>query len=383
MHVYSIATKETEPEQTPLMSDTTAIGDDATRQLARIWQELLGVDPIGLDQNYFDLGGDSSVAVHVFARIEREFKVKLPLATLFEAPTIEELAQVLRRESSPSGWSPLVAIQPAGTRPTFFCMHGAGGNILIYRDLARRLGSNQPFYGLQAPGLDGSRPLLTRVEEMAALYAKEIRKMQPRGPYFLGGYCMGGTVALEVAQQLQACGEQVALLAMFDTMDWSKIPIPSFLGKGYQSFQRLAFHGANFFRLDGRGKLQFFKEKMKTLRSRIPVWRGMLLAEFASQPRAVASESLLLAKVWQTNDRACVNYLPRPYAGTITDVRPLKQYRAFNKTDAKWDQLAKGGLKVVVLPTYPAGMLVEPFVKYLATVLEKSIDDAIGRCGDT
>src|ERR1700683_3827559 len=141
-----------EPVPDPTINQIAASEDDTTRQLTRIWQEVLGVGSIGLDQNYFDLGGDSSLAVHLFAQIERVFNVKLPLATLFEAPTIEELAKILRLEASPSGWSPLVAIQPAGSRPIFFCMHGAGGNILIYRDLARRLGTDQPFYGLQALG---------------------------------------------------------------------------------------------------------------------------------------------------------------------------------------------------------------------------------------
>src|ERR1700730_8502312 len=110
------------------MSDPTAahIGasDQTTRELVRIWQELLGIETVGIDQNYFDLGGDSSLAVHLFARIEKQFKIKLPLATLFEAPTIDELARVLRVESTisaTSGWSPLVAIQPNGTRPVFFC----------------------------------------------------------------------------------------------------------------------------------------------------------------------------------------------------------------------------------------------------------------------
>src|SRR5271156_4226205 len=100
--------------------------DETVGQLTRIWQELLGVDGIGADQNYFDLGGDSSLAVHMFARIEKTFHVKLPLATLFEAPTIEELARVLRQEAAHGGWSPLVAIQPNGERRAFFCMHGAG-----------------------------------------------------------------------------------------------------------------------------------------------------------------------------------------------------------------------------------------------------------------
>src|SRR3977135_3371295 len=118
--------------------------DATTRQLARIWQDLLGVKPIGLDQNYFDLGGDSPLAVQLFAQIDRIFGVKLPLATLFEAPTIEELARILRRETSTSRWSPLVAIQPAGARPPFFCVQGAGGNFLISRELSQHLGLDQP-----------------------------------------------------------------------------------------------------------------------------------------------------------------------------------------------------------------------------------------------
>ncbi|MGB9309175.1 MAG: alpha/beta fold hydrolase [Candidatus Acidiferrales bacterium] len=357
--------------------------DDTTKQLTLIWQEILGVDSITPDQNYFDLGGDSSVAVQLFAQIDKTFGVKLPLAALFDAPTINELARVLRREESPTGWSPLVTIQSSGSRPPFFCIHGAGGTVLIYRELAQRLGPNQPFYGLQAMGLDASCPPLTRIEDMAAAYTQEIRKKQPHGPYFLGGYCMGGTVAFEVAQQLQAQGERVALLALFDTMDWSKIPPATIWDKCYHALERLVFHAANFSRLDRAGKSQFLREKVEILRSRLPVWRGMLLASLSKAPRADESESRLLAKIWRTNDLACMNYMPRPYPGIVTDFRPLKQYRMFDKPDAKWDRLAQGGQRIVVLPTYPAGMLVEPFVQYLAASLEKVIDDAAGQNGNS
>ena len=350
--------------------------DDTTRQLTRIWQEILALESIGSDQNYFDLGGDSSLAVQLFAQIERVFAVKLPLATLFEAPTIEELARVLRRESAPAGWSPLVAIQSSGSRPAFFCVHGAGGNVLIYRELAQHLGPDQPFYGLQAPGLDGSCAPLTRVEDMATLYTKEIRRLQPHGPYFLGGYCLGGTVAFEIAQQILALGERVALLALFDTTNWSKIPLPTTWDKSYYAVQRLIFHAANFFRLDSGGKAQFFREKVKVLRSRIPVWRGMLFAKLARNPRPDMSASLVLAKIWQANDHAALSYVPRPYPGSVTDFRPVKQYQMFNRPNAKWDRLAQGGQQVVVLPIYPAGMLLEPFVEHLAGALKKAIDDA-------
>jgi phthiocerol/phenolphthiocerol synthesis type-I polyketide synthase E len=351
--------------------------DDTARELTRIWQELLGVESIGLDQNYFDLGGDSSLAVHLFTRIEKAFNVKLPVATLFEAPTIEELARILRLEISPPGWSPLVAIQPSGSRPPFFCIHGAGGNVLIYRDLSLHLGSDQPFYGLQSQGLDGSYPLLTRIEDMAALYVKEIRKMQPHGPYFIGGYCMGGTIAFEVAQQLQAQGEQIALLALFDTMNWAKIPLPSIWDKAYQAGQRLVFHAANFFRLDSEGRAKFFSEKVQALRNRLPVWKGMLLAKFDKYAPTAKSESLLLGQIWQNNDHACVNYIPQPYPGVVTDFRPAKQYRILNKPEAKWDRLAQKGQEIVDLPVYPAGMLVEPFVKHLAIALKNSIDSSM------
>lgn len=357
------------------------VSDKTTKQLTQIWQEILGVDSIAPDQNYFDLGGDSSVAVQMFAQIDKTFGVKLPLATLFDAPTIEELARVLRSEEAPAGWSPLVPIQTSGSRPPFFCVHGAGGTVLIYRELAQRLGPEQPFYGLQAVGLDASCPPLTRIEDMATAYAKQIRRKQPHGPYFLGGYCMGGTVAFEIAQQLQAQGERVALLAFFDTVDWSKISPLSVWDKTYHDAERLVFHAANFFGLDRAGKSQFLREKLEILRNRLPVWRGMLLSKFSNTSRPDSSESLLLAKIWQTNDRACAQYLPRPYAGTVTDFRPLKQYRIFDKPDAKWERLVQGGQQVVVLPTYPAGMLVEPFVRHLADGLQKAIDEAVQRNG--
>jgi phthiocerol/phenolphthiocerol synthesis type-I polyketide synthase E len=363
--------------------DQVPVSDDTTRQLTQIWREILGIESIAPDQNYFDLGGDSSVAVQMFAQIEKIFGVKLPLATLFEAPTIEELARILRRDDSPTGWSSLVTIQSSGSRPPFFCIHGAGGNVLIYRELAQRLGPDQPFYGLQAIGLDASCPPLTRIEDMAALYTKEIRRKQPHGPYYLGGYCMGGTVAFEVAQQLRAQGEQVALLALFDTMDWSRVPPFSIWSKSYHAVERLAFHAANFSRLDRQGKAQFLREKVEVLRTRIPVWRGMLLAKFSDAPRAESSESVLLAKIWQTNDLACAAYAPRPYAGTVTDFRPLKQYRIYDRPDAKWDALAQGGQRVIVVPSYPAGMLVEPFVQHLASALEKAIGDAVPQNGNS
>jgi thioesterase domain-containing protein/acyl carrier protein len=363
----------------PVAARGTAPEDDTARQLLHIWRELLSLDTITLDQNFFDLGGDSSLAVRMFSQIEEIFGVKLPLATLYDAPTIEELARILDGEASSSRWSPLVAIQPLGSRLPFFCMHGAGGTVLTYRDLSRHLGLDQPFYGLQSQGLDGVCPPLTTVEEMAALYVKEIRRVQPQGPYFLGGYCGGGTIAFEAAQQLQADGEHVALLALFDTMNWSKIPI-TLQSKGTYACQRLVFHAASFLSLNFENQSRFLREKFKVLRSRIPVWRGMLQAKFSKDPNSAASVSVALGRVWQTNDQACWRYLPKPYPGVVTDFRPSTQYRIFNKPELKWDRLAQGGQEVIVLPVNPASMLVEPFVEHLASALRQSMDAAMLRC---
>jgi len=355
------------------------VGDEPTQQLARIWRQLLGVDSIGLDQNYFDLGGDSILAVQLFSQIEKVFKVKLPVATLFEAPTIEELARVLRQEAPASRWSPVVPIQPAGSRPPFFCVHGAGGNVLIYRELAQHLGAEQPFFGLQCQGLDGNLPPLTKVEDMGALYAREIRLVRPHGPYLIGGYCGGGTVALEVAQQLRAMGEEVALLALFDASNWCKIPRLSIWSKTYQYTERLVFHAASLISLNQKGRSQFFREKIKAVRQRIPVWQGMLQAGLGKKSKANESNSRLLREIWTANDHACTNYVPQPYPGVITDFRPKKQYRFLDRPDAKWDQLAQAGQEVVTLPVYPAGILVEPFVEHLAAALRARIDKVIKR----
>jgi phthiocerol/phenolphthiocerol synthesis type-I polyketide synthase E len=364
----------------PKRASTSSL-DEVIAKLIQIWQDMLVVQPITPDQNYFELGGDSILAVQLFTQVEQEFQVKLPLATLFDAPTIAELAHILVKEAPVSEWSPLVRIQTSGTRPPFFCMHGAGGNVLIYRDLARHLGPDQPFYGLQSQGLDGKYPPITKIEEMAALYVKHIRKAAPHGPYFLGGYCMGGTIAFEVAQQLQSAGKQVALLALFDTMDWSKIALPSFGGKCYRAWQQVIFHAANFLCLDFRGKIRFFSEKAKTFRNRLPVWKGMLFTSIDGHSSTGTSDSRVLGQIWRTNDLACINYVPRPYAGVITDFRPMEQYSMYDRADAKWDRLALNGQEIVTLPVYPAGMLLSPFVEHLALALRNSIDSAMHRCG--
>ena len=349
-------------------------------ELVRIWERVLGVKIASVRDNFFDLGGHSLLAVQIFAEIEKIFNIRLPLATLYEAPAIEDIAEILKTEVIPSRWSSLVAIQPAGSRPPFFCFHGDGGNVLIYRKLAQHLGSEQPFYGLQSQGLDGDAPILETIGEMSARYVREIRGVQPRGPYLLGGYCMGGTVAYEAAQQLRAAGEEVALLALFDTMNWHRVPMTSW-DNGFLLLQRLIFHGAVLLETDSASRRGFLQGKLHDLRNRIPVWRGMLLSALKKRSTDIPSVSRTLAQVWQANQEASNNYVPQPYPGEVTDFRPARQYRALSKPDLKWDHLARGGQRVVIVPGYPAAMLQEPYVANLAATLATCLDEAIRRSG--
>ncbi|HVH72328.1 MAG TPA: thioesterase domain-containing protein [Candidatus Dormibacteraeota bacterium] len=350
---------------------------EATQQLTRIWEDLLRTQPIEPDQNYFELGGDSSLAAQMFAQIEKVFDVKLPLATLFEAPTIADLAEILSREAPKSRWSSLVTIQPKGSRPPFFCVHPHGGNVLVYRDLSRHVGDDQPFYGLQSLGLDGSRKPLKRIEDMAKAYIDEIRRVQPSGPYFLGGYCLGGAVAYEMAQQLQAQGEQTALLALFDTLNWTNTPPLSFWENCILLAERQFFHLTNFFSLDGAERKEFFREKMSSLRGRVPVWWKTLLSKFFGGSDPATSVFGALGRVWKANFQAYLDYVPRPYPGSLIDFRPARQYNRFVRPELKWDKLAQGGVRIVVLPINATAMLFEPFVRHLAAALRESMDKAI------
>ncbi len=189
----------------------------ATEQtLATIWAEALGLEQVGREDDFFELGGHSLLAVRVFARMEEALGVRLPLATLFTAPTIAQLAATLTQPAAPADWACLVPIHPQGTRPPLYCVHGEGGEVLFYRGLSPGLGPDQPLYGLQARGLDGVAPPDTTVEAMAHRYLQEVRQHQPTGPYYLAGHCFGSLVAFEMAQQLQAAGQEVGLLAMLD-----------------------------------------------------------------------------------------------------------------------------------------------------------------------
>jgi hypothetical protein len=131
--------------------------------------------------------------------------------------------------------------------------------------------------------------------------------------------------------------------------------------------------------LDREEQREFLSEKYQILRNRIPVWRGMLFSKLAGDSNGAKSKTVVLGEIWAANDRAAVEYIPKPYPGVVTDFRPLRQYRIYNHPGVKWEELAKGGQQIVHLPVYPAGMMVEPFVKLLAEALRKSIDSKLNQ----
>lgn len=189
--------------------------------LVRIWEDVLGRKPIGIKDDFFEVGGHSILAVRLMSEIQKQFGRYLPLAILFEKKTIEQLSEVLRQQFESLPHSPLVPIQPLGTKRPLFFVHVGSGQVLCYLELARYLGTNQPFYGLQdnnsyeadETGAVSDVP----ITEMARYYIDSLRAVQPNGPYILGGWSFGGLVSYEMALQLTEQGEEVPLLILLDT----------------------------------------------------------------------------------------------------------------------------------------------------------------------
>jgi amino acid adenylation domain-containing protein len=186
-------------------------------QLAQIWSDVLQLPKIGVNDDFFELGGDSLIAMRLMQAIAQQFGQALPLATLLAHRTIAEMAMVLQSVSHPLPQPPLIALQTQGHKPPFFCVHPAGGHVLCYANLSRYMGNDQPFYGLQAQGFNGDKTPLERVEDMARLYVNAMTTFCPEGPYQIGGWSFGGVVAYEMAQQLHRRGQIVSRLAILDS----------------------------------------------------------------------------------------------------------------------------------------------------------------------
>lgn len=362
----------------PLNKQVTAARDKLERQLTEIFQQVLKTKPVGIHDSFFEIGGHSLLAPRLFAKIEEVTGKNMPLSVLFKAPTVALLAQEIRQYDGTKTWSSLVPINPEGNRPPLFCIHGAGGNVLIYRDLAKYLGTDQPVYGLQSQGLDGSGKYYTTFEAMAAHYIREIRTVQPTGPYYLSGYCLGGTIALEVAQQLLAEGEQVAMVAMFETYNVQKfnpLALPPHQ-KGLRLLQNIYFHWQNFNLLSSDGRRQFLRDKWAVSRQRLMERLSLVRHNFSGKKAAINVARYPHMLLGRINDAAEIRYQPRSYPGRITLFCPEAHFWGENDPHCGWGDIARGGVDIQKLPLFPKGMMVEPFVQLLAIRLRACMDKA-------
>jgi aspartate racemase len=338
-------------------------------QIHAIWERVLGRTDVGVHDNFFDLGGHSLLAVRLFAQIESVVGRRLPISVLFQAPTVAQLAARMEQEGFSAPWASLVAIQPEGAKAPLFLIPGIGGNVVCYGAMARELGSDQPLYALQSRGLDGRQPPFERIEPMAAHYVEEIRKVQPRGPYHLGGSCFGGVVAYEMAQQLRAAGEEVSRLFLLES--WPPPEGRPFLRSLLVYANRVRF----LYTLAMRNFVALAKLPMSqwhsAFRERIKV-----VTEIATTGDLYRgdSEAMYADRVSTANHRALLSYRPRRYSGALFSI--IASRREFQGDDGRkrWRELSGQGYEQLEVPARDSGTLLEsPHIEHVAAWIKRHL----------
>jgi thioesterase domain-containing protein len=368
-------------ERSAPAEDYVAPRDEAERQLQRLWEEVLGTRPIGVRDDFFEAGGDSLLAVRLCVLIKKTLGREVALSAFHQGATIERLAAAItpRREARPA--SCLVPIQADGDRPPLFLVHGIGGRVLNYIPLARYLGPHQPVYGFEACGLGGAELPSTNVGDMAARYVEELRAVRPSGPYHLGGYSFGGLVAFEMARQLSAAGERVALLAVLDEpaphrargWRWGPRPAARFLGNLPRwLLDYLTQRSPGQILLDG---WRAGRRALKRALGLVGRLRGLEPAR-ASFDEAYSGVEVpeSFRGIWEANYRAEMAYRPGPYAGRLTLLRARVQpLLGPHEPTLGWGALARGGVDIRRVPGNHVTLLKEPHLKALAEQLQKAL----------
>lgn len=366
------------PEKNALDTDNhwVAPRDRWEMQLLRIWQKILNTDSIGVKDDFFDLGGHSLLAVSLMAEIKQQFGQTLPLTMLFQKNTIEQLATVLRHQKTDISTSPLVEFKAGSVGKSLFFIHPVGGNVLSYLNLANNLGSDFGVYGLQAQGLDGKKPPLTRIEDMAADYIKAIGTVQPSGPYFLGGWSMGGVIALEMAIQLQQQGENVALLALMDS--W--IPKSNVRdSNSHLNDTELLWQFAQDLGLRFGQKIV---ESFEVLQS-IPAAEQLSFICQQGQvkelfpPDLEPMEFYPLVEVFKSNLQAMQNYTPQTYSGKITFFQARENlWKNLPDSSLEWDRLSSQSLDIYPVDCNHYTIMNLPYIDLISAQLKHCIVDA-------
>jgi thioesterase domain-containing protein len=334
-----------------------------------------------VNENFFELGGHSLLAVSIITELEKSFGIRLPLASLIEAPTIREFLHYIEKWKSGASSSYLVPLNARGSKSPFFLLHSHGGNILEYQPLANLLKNDRPIYAIQCRGLDGSPVEERNVEEMAVDYLKEIRSIQPKGPYYLGGFCFGGYLGVEIANLLKSENEDVKLLVIINSATHlynTYMPGLTRVHKIWCAFQdRAAFEWDELAGQPFRIKLQrilmrinrmrdLAQNKIETMLDRLP----------AGLPFQIRKHSLVyhLEKIAAANDRAWARYRPKPYNGKVIFMRAQKQPLGLIPDPLLgWNGLLTGELHIHEVPGFRQNMLDEPNVPEVAKIILENL----------
>lgn len=336
------------------------------RNLQDLWAAALGRDHVGLNDDFFQLGGDSLQAVELFLRIEKTLGYPLPRSVLFEAGTVAAMAKRIEAAASTGC---VVPIRSSGQQPPLFCIHDINGQVLNFRALAQYLDDGQPVYGVQSAGLDRSEPPLVRIEDMATRYITELRRVQPSGPYYVGGYSMGGWIAYEIAQQLRQMGQSVALLALFDTnprQGRGRATLSGWLGHHRHRLSELKAADVGPYltqRLSNMGAMAATKAR-GTLFSK--AWR-------MAENRGTAIPAMLHRPI-EANLMAVRTYHPRPYDGDAVLFKAAPYAWMPKDAHEGWRTLVGGDLEIRSVPGNHDNLLEEPHVQTVAEALSDCLN---------
>ncbi len=346
---------------------------ETEKKVAAMWEELLKAPRIGIHDDFFDLGGHSLMAIKALSRIREEFGVDLPLATLLQAPTVAKLSALLHKEDFKPSWSLLVPIRTGGSKPPLFLMHAHGGNVLDYHPLVNHLDSDQPVYAFQARGLDGNLIKDATLPEMAAAYVAELRAFQPEGPYFLGGFCLGGLLALEAAEQLVAAGQKVSLVMMVqsihpEAMDF-KPRTAAYKRFWYRLTKRVRLEAENF----SNGRKGYLMQRIIHLADVLRVRASIAYRDITGKNAAMTPE---LSKLYffealgVEHKKAMDQYRPAPFDGDVVVFRAKNQLKGLIADQyLGWKNTVRGNLEMCDVPGHQQNVMLEPNVSQLAKEL--------------